>query len=316
MIDDDTVGFLKFTEPDYLITTYNGTLHFCDPLDFLKSDDKAQKDNEGSAVNIYIKNKQTSADYGLIKIQSAMRIQFNKRNFAKFYEVFPMDIDLNNIEESVKAFNHVLISEVARKNHPLYYYDLFIRPTKYNIDLGNNGISVEKAKVLFNERSSYNGLITSFITLKRSDFRKNGTISEKLINEVVDYNNKDTSIAFLYDANENKYIERPWVWIPRSEMIRMIEQTKQFDLIARELLYYNTIYPYSVNQLRSVPGLNLFAKKDSYSSQREFRLLYGGPNSDYNTLPVNNKGNYTFNWNKEVIKSGSLAQLSNSTFNI
>lgn len=93
-------------------------------------------------------------------------------------------------------------------------------------------------------------------------------------------------------------------------MLQIINKTKNLDLIAKEVSYYNGDYPFSVNQLRFIPGLNLFTKRERFENQREFRLLYGGPNNGYKTLSTDTNNNHIFSWNMDVIKHGTLNDLS------
>lgn len=300
-ISDDVIGFLKFTENQYLDLTKNGVIHFCDPKDFLKSEEKSRQDDEGTAINIDINSKQTYKNFGWYTMQAAMKISFKDRDKVISKSSWPFKLD-NNLQNAVENFTRrTLMSELLQND-----YDIFIRPISYLVDSVSNSVNIDKAKIIFHEGHSYNGLITSFITVKKSDVDEFGTLSSKFI-ESLSKSNSD-NIAFSFNDNY-QLIPRPWVWISKEKMVKMLQETTEFDFRAGEVRYYDKEYPFTANELRSQVGINLFAKNSKYSNQREFRIFYGGPNSKYKSLPVDDKLNYKFNLNGSEFPCGTLNQL-------
>lgn len=299
LIPDDVMGFIKFIDPPYWEDAKHGQLHFSDPSAFIQAEDKAKKDNEGTAINIKVKGYKSLEKLPSVNIKPALKIRFKPKHKARYASIYPKDVYMHDISTSMQQFRQrTLLLEQLQND-----YDLFIKPTEYCISDLKNEIRVTKANVLFHEHSKYNGLILSLVMVKKSDLNSQGRLSQGFIQDILDRDKSTNSIAF------NNSEPRPWIWISKEELLNMIKQTSQYDLVANPVRYYNARYPFSFNQLRFFPGLNLFAKKDTFKSQREYRLLYGGPNEDFTSIDVDQNNNYHFDFHN--INYGRLNELEN-----
>lgn len=294
------VGLLKFSSfkkdvngVSYFEQLKQGIVHFSSPEFYSNKNHRltiAQQATEINANNINLRNNKgiASVNLGGQTLQGGViGIKFPNQIYQKGLSPFSSLNDLNNkIQNEVNKI----------KKDPSY--DLIIYPNKY-VCLPGKQITFDKLNLEFlHDETNSTWRFSSFTFIENTDI-ENKRIKKFFMDKLFYRNGKRGSIALDNSGNI-----RPWIFIPYN-----IFKTKMIQgLIGDKISYYGyqNKYPYSITDIVLDPYKLLFAKDESYKSQNEFRIAYGGPNKLYKTKF---NENINFNWENTIMYGTSKKEL-------
>lgn len=290
IIEEEIVGFVKFSdytkdageEENHFQQLVSGKVFFPTIKLFEENGTEAQKAIEGSTEytkyvkgDVALSNEYMQTTGRNYCIQCPKGVQFvDKDNLA--IGSFPMlDTYLNPkcLQTAIKDylrkenFDLVLVPDRFLKRGTIEYegkvYDY------YHFD---------NFKFEFNSSLETTWRISCFTQITQSDI-ENGKLSSTFIKNLLNQETDKGSIAFDDRGNF-----RPFIYVDADTMK---------DALNGEEFYYGTVhyydkkkkkFTYSFNDVIGTPDLILLEKPSEYKDQNEFRIIVGGPNTEFGRL--------------------------------